>query len=638
MKCPVGPPSPVGPSIQLPLTPPATHGMPGARRTSSPSQPSKLRFPPCSSQSAPGRNTASLRGRRRRALEAPGLGPAWQRQTRVTRRRRQRRQGRKKKRPRPVLQQAGRNPSQKTVNKYWTLQTTTLNFDDFCFILKQEEPVRKTELLKAFAKIDVNNEGCILHSELHKLLTTFCKLYMTTNEQCLKHALEKLEVDSKLKRQQFGSQLETSSELATSLISKTIPKTARKTESKPMLKRGHCKTSSQCSSAPSCKASVSSTISMGASSNKHSKLIEANAAKEWQHAQSKGCFFLEENGEIISHKYKLFLSQRSTVCITINPVNLRQMEGKPSPWLVVDTALYILKENETEENIQLVGFTELRNKEVFGWRGELEGGVYWVIPFTTGCRFRKSKKQIRREAKLVHGDGEFTATKEFRAALSEIFEMIDLDGNGFLSLEENNFFEMRTSGEKCDEEAWAICKENFDMKNNELTRQGFMDLNLMEASQQGRDLSSLWMTLQSMGYNKALELTEACPFSIRVYAEKCKPRIQPVCLEAGGEQLKTAICMSVANKGDAKPMDASENIVIYTYKSDTRITSVIGNKSESKTVIHLNNEQSRNCVSNRGLNTFAVEVASNSMMVCQHVMPQNEQEEWIYSCVYSILP
>ncbi|XP_077784773.1 EF-hand calcium-binding domain-containing protein 7 isoform X5 [Podarcis muralis] len=496
-----------------------------------------------------------------------------------------------------VLQQAGRNPSQKTVNKYWTLQTTTLNFDDFCFILKQEEPVRKTELLKAFAKIDVNNEGCILHSELHKLLTTrgekmtpdevnaitelvevnsdgkfdyykFCKLYMTTNEQCLKNALEKLEVDSKLKRQQFGSQLETSSELATSLISKTIPKTARKTESKPMLKRGHCKTSSQCSSAPSCKASVSSTISMGASSNKHSKLIEANAAKEWQHAQSKGCFFLEENGEIISHKYKLFLSQRSTVCITINPVNLRQMEGKPSPWLVVDTALYILKENETEENIQLVGFTELRNKEVFGWRGELEGGVYWVIPFTTGCRFRKSKKQIRREAKLVHGDGEFTATKEFRAALSEIFEMIDLDGNGFLSLEENNFFEMRTSGEKCDEEAWAICKENFDMKNNELTRQGFMDLNLMEASQQGRDLSSLWMTLQSMGYNKALELTE----------------------------------------------------------------------SESKTVIHLNNEQSRNCVSNRGLNTFAIEVASNSMMVCQHVMPQNEQEEWIYSCVYSILP
>lgn len=71
-----------------------------------------------------------------------------------------------------VLQQGRRNPSQKTVDKYWTPQTTSLNFDDFCFILRQEEPIKETELLKAFAKIDTNNDGCILHSELSKILTT----------------------------------------------------------------------------------------------------------------------------------------------------------------------------------------------------------------------------------------------------------------------------------------------------------------------------------------------------------------------------------------------------------------------------------------------------------------------------------
>lgn len=49
----------------------------------------------------------------------------------------------------------------------------------------------------------------------------------------------------------------------------------------------------------------------------------------------------------------------------------------------------------------------------------------------------------------------------FRAALLDIFETIDLDGNGLLSLEEYNFFELRTSGEKCDEEAWAVCKGKF---------------------------------------------------------------------------------------------------------------------------------------------------------------------------------
>nr|XP_016848681.1 PREDICTED: EF-hand calcium-binding domain-containing protein 7 [Anolis carolinensis] len=562
-----------------------------------------------------------------------------------------------------VLQQAGRNPSQKTVDKYWTPQTFTLNFDDFCSILKQEEPTKSTELLKAFANADTNNDDCLLHSELSRILTTrgekmtldevnailelaevnsdgkfdyykFCELYMTVNEQCLKTALEKLEADSKLKCQQFGSQLESSSEMTRSPVSKPLPKATRKTESGSMFKKGV-----RCSSVPGYKTCASTTIHMGASYNKNSRLIEANTTKEWHFVYSKGCFFLQDNGEIISHKYKLSLPQTSTVCITIKPIKLDQMEEKCSPWLAVDSALYIFKDNETEDYLQLVSFTELHNNEVFGWKGELGAGGYWLIPFTTGCRFKKVKKEMRGEAKLIHRDGsrKLVLTEEFRAVLSEIFEMIDLDGNGFISLEEYNFFEMRTSGEKCDKNTWAMCKENFEMKNNELTKEGFMELNLMEASEQDGELSIPWKTLLSMGYNRAMELVEACPFSIHIYAEKCKPQIKPVCLETGGEQLKNAICVSVVNKGDAKPINHNENIIIHTYKSDTRITAVIENKSENKALIHLNSEQSKNCINNRGLNTFAVEVVPKSMMVCQHIMPLNDKEEWIYSCIYSVL-
>ncbi|XP_027392833.1 EF-hand calcium-binding domain-containing protein 7 isoform X2 [Bos indicus x Bos taurus] len=482
-----------------------------------------------------------------------------------------------------ALQHAGRNPSQKTINKYWTSQTAKLNFDDFCIILRKEKPTSKAELLKSFKQLDVNDNGSILHTDLYKLLTKkgekmtreevnaiinladvnadgkfdyikFCKLYMATNEQCLKTTLEKLEVDSKLRRQQFGSHVEGSPERAPSPVAKASPRIIRKADQESFSNKGDTRNSSL-ATARQFKTSVSFTVTMGADSNQNSKLIEPHSIK------------------------------------------------------------------------------------TFGWTGELGPGIYWLVPSTTGCRLRKEVKPVTEEAQLVYRDetGELFLTKEFRSTLSDIFEVIDLDGNGLLSLEEYNFFELRTSSEKCDEDAWAVCRENFDTKKNELTRQGFMDLNLMEANDREGDPRDLWVTLHSMGYNKALELTEACPFVIDIYADKCKPRIKAVHMEACSGQLEKAICKSVLNKGNAKVMDGYENIIIYTYKRDTWITAVIENKSDDKVIIHVNNELSENCVNNRGLGIFAVEVAPNSTMVCQHVMALNERQEWIYYCVYSLI-
>ncbi|XP_055978231.1 EF-hand calcium-binding domain-containing protein 7 isoform X1 [Sorex fumeus] len=482
-----------------------------------------------------------------------------------------------------ALQYAGRNPSQKTINKYWTPQTAKLNFDDFCVILRNEKPVSKAELLNSFKQLDVTDDGFISHADLYKFLTKrgermtreevnaiislddvnadgrfdylkFCKLYMTTNEQCLKTALEKLEVDSKLRRQQFGSRKEGSPESHPLPGPKPSPGIIRKTDQEPPSNKGDTR-NSLLETTVKFKSSVSFIITMGVTSNRNSKLTEPNSIK------------------------------------------------------------------------------------VFGWTGELGPGIYWLIPSTTGCRLRRDVKPIAEEAQLVGRDdtGELFLTKEFRSALSDIFDIMDLDGNGLLSLEEYNFFELRTSGEKCDEDAWAVCRENFETKKNELTKQGFMDLNLMEANDQQGDPADLWVTLHSMGYNKALELTEACPFVIEVYADKSKPRMKAVQMEACSGQLEKAICKSVLSKGEAKAMDGYDNIIVHTYKHDNWITSVIENKSDNKAIIHINNEQSKNCVNNRGLNIFAVEVANKSAMVCQHVMPLDERQEGLSHCVYSLV-
>ncbi|KAM4722137.1 EF-hand calcium-binding domain-containing protein 7 [Rhinophrynus dorsalis] len=566
-----------------------------------------------------------------------------------------------------VLQQAGRNPSNKILNKYWTSRTKELNFDDFCSILRKEKPATRNELLKAFRKIDHNNKGYILHSDLYEILTMkgekmsqeevnsvlrlaevnssgkfdynkFCNTFFTTCEQCARVAADRMDNNSKAKRQQFGSQLDKSPERSVSPSSTQSPRTPRFSETDTTPRKAESK-SSRPSSARNYKATASKVVNMGITSNRISKLTEPSNLKDWLLSMSKGCFFLEDKGDIISHHYKMQVPQKSPVYVTMKPLNLSKVEGKPSPWMSVDTSLFVLKENDGRAEPQLVSFTELRNKETFGWKGELAAGVYWLIPFTTGCRLRKKKKQITKDAQLVYRDGkdDLVLTPEFRSALSDMFDIIDLDGNGLLSLEEYNFFELRTSGEKCDDDAWEVCKENFETKKNELTRQGFMDLNLMEANDREGDPSDLWVTLQSMGYNRALEMTEACPFVVEVYAEKCNPRLKAVSLESSNKQLQTVICKSVILKGDAKAVEGYEDVVIYTYKNDSRITSAIENKSDNKVIMQVNNEQSLNCISSRGLNMFAVEVPSKSTMVCQHVMPLNERQEWTYHCVQNIL-
>uniref|UniRef100_A0A8C9QRP0 EF-hand calcium-binding domain-containing protein 7 n=1 Tax=Scleropages formosus TaxID=113540 RepID=A0A8C9QRP0_SCLFO len=568
-----------------------------------------------------------------------------------------------------VLQQAGRNPSQQAINNYWTPRTTKLNFDDFCEILKKESETDESELLKTFGKMDPRGSGCISHGDLCRVLTSrgekmspeelngifslrevnsdgkldyiklfsaleyiFCRLLVATVEQCQAAAVERLEADARQKWQNFGSQSEGSPK-------RSVPQTCPPVPEIPQKSETDTRPSSRPSSARTRRSSVSNAVTVGGSSAKSSRLVEPKSLQDWHCSSLKGCFFLEEDGGIVSLQYRLRVPQATSVFLTIQPLNLSQADEKPSSWMNVDTALFVATANETKEDFNFVCCTELRDKEKFGWKGELSAGTYYILPFTTGCRLKGQRKPVAKVAQLVYRgeSGELVLTKEFRAALSDIFEIIDLDGNGLLSLEEYNFFEQRTSGEKCDEDAWAICRENFDTKRNELTRQGFMELNLMEANDREGDPSDLWVTLESMGYNRALEMVEACPFTVSVYTEAFKPTLQPVSLESGHKILNTALCQSVIAKGEARPIKGHQAVVVYTYRSEARISSVISNKSNQKVIVHVNNEQSKNCTSSRGMNVFAVEVPARTKMVCQHIMPTNEKQEWSYSCVESIV-
>nr|XP_029133146.1 EF-hand calcium-binding domain-containing protein 7 isoform X1 [Labrus bergylta] len=600
-----------------------------------------------------------------------------------------------------ALQQAGRNPSRVTLNKYWTPRTSKLNFDDFCEILRCERKTEETELMKAFKKMDVNGDGYISHKELEATLTTsgenmtpeevnaifsladinkdgkldyaeFCRLLVSTVEQCQTAALERLETNAKLKRQNFGSQSysppkSSVSSAATSgsaaaaaaaAAAATLPQPPEtpRADSDTTLKKGttcavttegvvnkkDSRSSSRPSSARSRRSSLSNPTTLTTSSAKAGKVQEPSGLQEWHQSSVKGCFFVEDDGSISSLQYQLHIPQTTNVYLTIQPLSLSHRPDKPSPWMTVDTALFVTSAGETKEDSTLVCFTESKDREKYIWRGELNAGNYYLLPFTSGCKLKKrtTKNLPNKPVELIYrtDTGELDLTRELREVLSDIFEVIDTDGNCLLSLEEYNFFEMRTSGEKCDKDAWAVCKENFDMIKNQLTRQGFLELNLMEATEKDGDPADLWVTLEAMGYNRMLELEEACPFQIEVHCEGTQPAIQPLSLDSGPKLLNQALLKSITARIGAKALRGQDSVFIYTYRGEHRFSSVIANKNNQKVTVHVNNEQSRNCCSSRGMSVFAVEVPARTKMVCQHVLPINDKQDWTYNCMESILP
>ncbi|KAF3835371.1 hypothetical protein F7725_027929 [Dissostichus mawsoni] len=464
---------------------------------------------------------------------------------------------------------------------------------------------------------DINKDGKLDYAE-------FCRLLVSTVEQCQMAALERLEANAKLKRQNFGSQSYSPPKSSVSSAAATLPQPPEtpRAESDTTLKKDS-RSSSRPSSARSRRSSLSNSITMTSSTNKASKIPEPSGLQDWHHSYMKGCFLLEDDGSISSLQYQLHLPQTTTVYLTIKPLSLSHGLDLPSSWMTVDTALFVTSAGETKEDSTLVCFTETKEKEKYVWKGELDAGTYYLLPFTSGCRLKKrSKKSLSiKPIELVYrtDTGELDLTRELREVLSDIFEVIDLDGNGLLSLEEYNFFELRTSGEKCDMDSWAVCKENFDMRKNQLTRQGFMELNLMEATEKDGDPADLHSASDP-----------APQFGLRAQA-----------FNPGPPEVHHS-------KDRGKALRGQDNVFIYTNRGEHRISSLIANKANQKVTVHVNNEQSRNCCSSRGMSVFAVEVPARtklvqtlpdiSVVVCQHILPINERQEWTYNCVESMLP
>ncbi|XP_063417810.1 EF-hand calcium-binding domain-containing protein 7-like isoform X12 [Mytilus trossulus] len=551
-----------------------------------------------------------------------------------------------------ALQQTGRNPSVKVLKKYWTNDIDELSFDDFVDICKKEPVTTSDDLMKAFRKIDINGDGYISLEELHKILTSkgekksksevkkmidevdenkdgrldykeFCQMVMSTTEENKKMQRKMMERKEKKKRQDIERRGEGSP---------PIP-----AQRKSLL---HTASSSDPDDLPRPSPRVKKDKSRQGSVSRAHKLDEPKNLREWTHTKSKGSFFMED-GSLICHQYDFNLPDDSKIWITIQPQKgSRGMDSSP-----VDTSVFILRDRPDEDGNLLVAFTEHRDSRgKYGVSCDLSAGKYYIMPYTTGCRFKNRKSESGKEAKLVSQDkgGKYVITKSFRKVLEDIFDYSDLDGNGFMSRKEFNLFNIRTSGEEVADEEWQVVEDRIDLEDGEITKAGFLQLNELEAEDSEGDTEDLWTTLVSMGYNKQLVMDQACPFQLDVYTEDCDDaeldvvRVDSYPTYPGDLSFDDIISKSFIKHGEISRVKGMKDLCMYTYTNDGWATLVLDNKSHTRVRVELDCSRSENVTSNHDSLQRTLRVDPGSTVIAYHLMPEDDDRDWQVKCTETI--
>lgn len=571
-----------------------------------------------------------------------------------------------------ALQLAGRNPSKIEVIRFFQEAKESVSFSKFCTIMRSVPILSENELLRAFRRMDVNNDGVISHDEfIHVMTTTGEKMTVSEIKQLYQRAdlnkdkvldykefcvmMENVVKECQKRTMELYEHPERQKKFTAASTERESPQSVTTPEPKP--RRGSKTGTSRITPRKLQDSSEAVERQHPALASQKVKVPVPRNLKDWYHLHSKGVFYLDEGGRISNHRYLLKLPRSSSAWFTIQPYQVGNQAAGSSlmrsfnsghasasgniPVNPTDTALFLWRFEEEAADKALVTFSESRDqKGMYFIRADLEAGKYLLLPFTTGCRLRLRQQQPKEETRLLRKDRDnrMQLTKAFRQALSEIFNMMDLDGNGLLSREEFNLFNLKTSGEEVADDEWNVVEENVQMEGDELTLEGFLELHQMEADDSDGDTEDLWITLATMGYSKSLELDEACPFKMDVYLDDCKGDLVTEGIRPTDALMQQALSHSVKVKGSSNYIEGDHSIVLHTFSCPTRVSYVVENKSHHTMKVELDCSRSENCLCSQHSSLISqIALSGKSMKVALHLMPSKEALDWTAVCETSII-
>jgi len=345
-------------------------------------------------------------------------------------------------------------------------------------------------------------------------------------------------------------------------------------------------------------------------------------ATRWIEHRERGRFFFK-NHELTTSAYKLTVTTATKGWISVHQQDVRDITAKP----YIDIGVSVL----ASDRKTLVASTGIDVDRQVQLEVDLPAGTYYVVPYTTGCKFEVAQLEDGDPVdKLVSG-GSLTADAE--VAVREIFNRYDIDLDLLLNRAELNGMFRELTGKDFTEEEYRKTVKSCDNRNGELTPDGLVQY-FEQLGSTPSGVAAFRALLNAAGYDADLDLCHGRGFVLSIHSVS-KVVIAPE--PADTELLEEAIERPIVAFGRCTNYDGGK-FAIFDLRSGYNGVSLA-----AKNLFNLPLEVTVKCkavnaLSHTGSLNAMQRIEPGHVEIMHHLMPIKEERwSWAYSVEWKFI-
>lgn len=527
----------------------------------------------------------------------------------------------------------GFNPSKREMREICG-QNTSFSFVDFAQAVSKQKKHNPADLLAAFNLIDDNGDGNLSREELISSLTNggermsknevssaleafdqdgdgnidyneFCDMIIRLMDNCKQP--EPIKQKTPIKQRTPSPSTKPS----------TMTKKSQRNEHHDVKENRSSNRISQPKTSPVRQPTVQKqedTIMIGTNHK------EPSGLQRWECDRMHGTLQAETDGTVSSQIFSFVLTSSTETFISI------RLKGSRAR--TIDLGCFLVKDKGGYDALpELVDFVLPQIGQQACLNIKLGAGNYRIIPFSSGCRLKKRRKQpSKKEQICVKSKKGWSITPKASAVIGEIFDRVDLDMKGTIGREEYDLLLLYTDGERCDDDSWQYVIQNFHSEGGELTRKGFEELwtSMLLRDIEESSAEDLYVNgqFEELGYNQALELDEAIHLVTFIFTKKDVLKSFEG-LPVDDAIIKQMIMMATLQYGVEETSNSSVDMYTLTGPGGYPVLLVGKNESKKQVKARVDLSGSRNATLQHDATEAPVKIPPGGAVLLTCAMPTN---------------